>query len=404
PEWSGHVTVVHRTKDLHTADYTQLCEFLKQYARQNVRNPAGFNDVIGNQVIQYAAQNPRVQNVGNPNGLMGVQGNGNLVAVRAERNAAGHNGNQIRCYNCRGVGHFARDCTARPRRRDAAYLQTQLLIAQKEEAGIQLQAEEYDLMAAAADFDEIEEVSANYILMANLQQASSSGTQTDSTFIYDSDGSAENLRKKKNLKKNKDDMEVDIEEDDKELELTYPYEEVDPLNPSPPASESKPEDVIEVKDTVESEDETAPASVHEVVEWLLFQNDCVVTRRCMHWSKKGIAKDDYYGKLILDLGNEMQSSVNEGMAAMENLVKMLESGDAAIAAERARHANAKNNARESGPVRGQDSVPAVCECTFTGYMKSNPSIFYGIEGAVKLRRWFVMKTKIRIFQGCYYSE
>nr|GFB13107.1 hypothetical protein [Tanacetum cinerariifolium] len=38
-----------------------------------------------------------------------------------------------------------------PKRRDAAYLQTQQLIAQKEEAGIQLQAEEYDLMAAAAD-------------------------------------------------------------------------------------------------------------------------------------------------------------------------------------------------------------------------------------------------------------
>nr|GFB25398.1 hypothetical protein [Tanacetum cinerariifolium] len=56
-----------------------------------------------------------------------------------------------------GVGHFARDCTVRPRRRDAAYLQTQLLIAQKEEAGIQLQAEEYDLMAAAIDLAEIEE-------------------------------------------------------------------------------------------------------------------------------------------------------------------------------------------------------------------------------------------------------
>nr|GFC59756.1 hypothetical protein [Tanacetum cinerariifolium] len=30
-------------------------------------------------------------------------GNGNLVAVRAEGNAAGQNGNKIRCYNCRGI-------------------------------------------------------------------------------------------------------------------------------------------------------------------------------------------------------------------------------------------------------------------------------------------------------------
>nr|GEV29085.1 hypothetical protein [Tanacetum cinerariifolium] len=133
-----------------------------------------------NQFRQYAGQN-----VGNLNR------NGNLVAVRAEGNATGKNGNQIRCYNCRGVGHFARNCTVRPRRKDVAYLQTQLLIAQKEEAGIQLQAEEFDLMATTADLYEIEEVNENCILMENLQQASTSGTQTDKAPIYDSDGSAE---------------------------------------------------------------------------------------------------------------------------------------------------------------------------------------------------------------------
>ncbi|GKF19024.1 retrovirus-related pol polyprotein from transposon TNT 1-94 [Tanacetum coccineum] len=128
-----------------------------------------------------------VQNVGNQNGLIVVSGisnpnanqngNGNFVAARAEGNGNGNNGNQIRCYNCIGLGHLARNCTVRPRRRDVAYLQTQLLISQKEEARIQLQAEEFDLIAASRDLDVIEEVNANCILIANLWQASTSEEQ-----------------------------------------------------------------------------------------------------------------------------------------------------------------------------------------------------------------------------------
>ncbi|GKE81474.1 hypothetical protein Tco_1551474 [Tanacetum coccineum] len=91
----------------------------------------------GNQFRQYAGHN-------NPNG------NGNVVAALSEGNAIRNN-----------------------------------------EAGIQLQAEEFDLMAAAGDLNEIEEVNANCILMANLQQASTSGTQTVKAPIYDSYGSAE---------------------------------------------------------------------------------------------------------------------------------------------------------------------------------------------------------------------
>nr|GEY27805.1 hypothetical protein [Tanacetum cinerariifolium] len=134
------------------------------------------------------------RNGGNQNGLVVIpgianqNGTGNVVAARAEGTG---NGNQARCYNCRGLGHIARNYTARLRRRDAAYLQTQLLIAQKEEAGIQPQAEEFDFMAAAGDLDVIEKVNANCILMANLQHASTSGTQFDKVLVYDTDGSAE---------------------------------------------------------------------------------------------------------------------------------------------------------------------------------------------------------------------
>ncbi|GJS55074.1 hypothetical protein Tco_0628436 [Tanacetum coccineum] len=127
-----------------------------------------------NRQIAQPVQNLGVQNVRNQNRLIVVSRianqnvnqnrNGNVAAARVEGNAG-------------------------PRRRNAAYYQAQLLIAQKEEAGIQLQAEEFDLMADAGDMDEIEEVNANCILVANLQQALTSGSQTNKAPVYDSDGS-----------------------------------------------------------------------------------------------------------------------------------------------------------------------------------------------------------------------
>ncbi|GKC41774.1 integrase, catalytic region, zinc finger, CCHC-type containing protein, partial [Tanacetum coccineum] len=231
-EWSRHVTIVHQTKDLHIADYTQLYDFLKYNQKEvdelraerlarthdplalmaNFNNP--FNYPVFHQDQPSSNQSPNPEDITDPttamnmtlvlmakafklnystptnnnqrissnphnrqiaqpvqtarNQNLNLNGNGNVVAARAEGNAIRNNGNQIRCYNCRGLGHLARNCTVRPRKMDVAFLQTQLLIAQKEEAEIQLQAEEFDFMAAAVDLEEIEEVNANCILMANL--------------------------------------------------------------------------------------------------------------------------------------------------------------------------------------------------------------------------------------------
>ncbi|GJX95529.1 putative ribonuclease H-like domain-containing protein [Tanacetum coccineum] len=62
-------------------------------------------------------------------------------------------------------------------------------IAQKDEAEIQLNSEEFDFMAVAGTYDEIEKVTANCNLQDNLQQASTSGTQSDKAPVYDSNGS-----------------------------------------------------------------------------------------------------------------------------------------------------------------------------------------------------------------------
>nr|GEX17822.1 hypothetical protein [Tanacetum cinerariifolium] len=234
-------------------------------------------------------------------------------------------------------------------------------------------------------------------------------------------------------------MEVDIEEDENEPELTYPYEEVDPLNPLPPTFESELKDVMKVENTIEHEDETVPASVYELGESStnpfiqednnglfpglmgtdinsLFVRMASLSRRlCGRQTthalveKKGKAKDKYYGKLILDLGNEVRSSVEQRTDIMEKLVEKLvsaedkveckelkkeleepmfsktflrmqnerESVDDAIVAKRARQVNARNDARGSRPVKGNDAAPAVRECTFAGFMKCNPTAFHG---------------------------
>nr|GEW73992.1 putative reverse transcriptase domain-containing protein [Tanacetum cinerariifolium] len=216
--------------------------------------------------------------------------------------------------------------------------------------------------------------------------------------------------------KEEDDMEVDIEEDKDELELTYPYKDVDPLNPSPPAFESEPKDVTEAENPIKHDDETGPASVHKIDIDSLFGRIASISRRlCGRETahalveKKGKAKDKYYEKLVKKLGNaenkveckKLKKELKEArimppksapltQAAIHRMIK--ENIDDVIAAERARQENVINEASRSGLVRGQDTTSAVRKCSFVGFMKCNPTVFHGTERAVELRRWFE-KTK-----------
>ncbi|GJY95214.1 putative reverse transcriptase domain-containing protein [Tanacetum coccineum] len=83
-----------------------------------------------------------------------------------------------------------------------------------------------------------------------------------------------------------------------------------------------------VENMIEHEDETVPASVHEVGEpsitpFLREYSDGLLPSLIRRDINSLFVKDEYYGKLILDLGNELHSSVEQGMATMEKVVEKL---------------------------------------------------------------------------------
>ncbi|GKA04314.1 putative reverse transcriptase domain-containing protein [Tanacetum coccineum] len=73
-------------------------------------------------------------------------------------------------------------------------------------------------------------------------------------------------------------------------------------------------------------------------------------------------------------------------AAIERLIT--QRVNAAVEAERARQVNARRQGGNANEAGGQGGAPAARECTFSGFMKCNPTVFHGHEGAVELSRWF----------------
>nr|GEX99531.1 hypothetical protein [Tanacetum cinerariifolium] len=165
-EWSRHVTIVHQNKDLHTADYTQLYDFLK-YNKKEV------DELKVERLVKTQDPLALLANSNNP-----------YVFLAPHQDQSSFNQNYLQ-----QPMPNPEDITDPTTAMNMQIAQPGINMGQDRQ--MQMIGEEYDLMAASVDLDEIEEVNVNCILMANLQQASTSGTQTDSAPVYDKDGSAE---------------------------------------------------------------------------------------------------------------------------------------------------------------------------------------------------------------------
>nr|GEV64318.1 Gag-Pol polyprotein [Tanacetum cinerariifolium] len=120
-QWSRHVTIVHQTKDLHTADYTQLYDFLKynqkeKYLQQPMPNPEDITDptIAMNMALALIAKafklnystptnnNQRISS--NPGNRQITQPGMNMGQDRQMQMVGGYDGNQFRQYAGQNAG------------------------------------------------------------------------------------------------------------------------------------------------------------------------------------------------------------------------------------------------------------------------------------------------------------
>ncbi|GKB86127.1 retrovirus-related pol polyprotein from transposon TNT 1-94 [Tanacetum coccineum] len=144
-EASRFVTAVKLNKGLKETNHEQLCAYLKQHEKHAAQDRLIIERITpatNDQLAFVSTVQPHAQSSHNVQGRQNqryfARGNGaagNGCAQNRARNANAGQGKLVKCYNCNGIRHIARNCTQQKRPQNSDYSKDKMLLMQAHENG-----------------------------------------------------------------------------------------------------------------------------------------------------------------------------------------------------------------------------------------------------------------------------